>query len=195
MADPLSIAVLGGVALTEGIKFLYGQVGELLRRRRESRAAAAADQSAPAQAARVDIPSTDGGEHVLSGRLTPGPVDAEALDSNAEQLASLRGLLMPYAEGDRSVDAANRQVLEQIDATRRLLEVVYGQHITFQGEQRPASGAPVHADTQAEEMGQYAARVIAEGERSIAVGHDVSNSVLMTGDVRDPEDIGRLQHP
>jgi hypothetical protein len=37
MADPFSAAALGGVVLTEGIKFLYRQAGEVLKRWRERR--------------------------------------------------------------------------------------------------------------------------------------------------------------
>jgi hypothetical protein len=39
--DPITLAALGAVALSEGVKFLYGQAGELLKRRREQRASAA----------------------------------------------------------------------------------------------------------------------------------------------------------
>ncbi len=35
MVDPLSITAIGAVAITEGIKFLYGQAGEILKRWRE----------------------------------------------------------------------------------------------------------------------------------------------------------------
>jgi hypothetical protein len=38
MSDPLSLALLGGVGLTEGIKFLYGQAGELLARWQDRKA-------------------------------------------------------------------------------------------------------------------------------------------------------------
>lgn len=35
MVDPLTISAIGAVAITEGIKFLYGQAGEILKRWRE----------------------------------------------------------------------------------------------------------------------------------------------------------------
>lgn len=38
VVEPLSLAVLGAAALTQGIGFLCGQLGELIRRRRERRA-------------------------------------------------------------------------------------------------------------------------------------------------------------
>ena len=56
MADPLTLAAVGAVALTEGIKFLYGQAGETLKRWRESKGtkAATATVTEPVQ---VKIPS------------------------------------------------------------------------------------------------------------------------------------------
>ena len=35
MVDPLTLSTIGAVALTEGIKFLYEQAGEVLKRWRE----------------------------------------------------------------------------------------------------------------------------------------------------------------
>ena len=35
MSDVLSLAAMSAVALTEGLKFLYNQAGELLKARRE----------------------------------------------------------------------------------------------------------------------------------------------------------------
>ena len=39
MADPFTLGAVGAVVLTEGIKFLYGQAGEALKRWRERKAA------------------------------------------------------------------------------------------------------------------------------------------------------------
>ena len=39
VADPFTLAAVGAVAITEGIKFLYGQAGEVLKRWRERKAA------------------------------------------------------------------------------------------------------------------------------------------------------------
>ena len=35
MVDPLTLSAIGVVAITDGIKFLYGQAGEILKRWRE----------------------------------------------------------------------------------------------------------------------------------------------------------------
>ena len=47
MVDPLSLSAIGAVALTEGIKFLYEQAGEVLKRWRDRKDAGA--KAAPAQ--------------------------------------------------------------------------------------------------------------------------------------------------
>ena len=95
----------------------------------------------------------------------------------------MRGLLHPYVEGDRPVEPANRQLVEQIEAARILLEQIYGQHITFEGERRPATGTALAAQTG--DVGQYATQVIASGERAVAVGGDIHGSTVITGDRTD----------
>jgi hypothetical protein len=173
--DPLSVTVLGAAALTQGIAFLYGQVGDLLRRRRDRREQA----DAVAAGSAVEIPPAGESGEVLAGALTPGPVDEQALERHADQLARLRGLLSPYREGDLPVEPGDAQLLERVEAVRGLLEQVYRQHITFRGESRPASGVPLHAQTG--DVGEYATQVIASGERSVGVGRDLTGSVI-TGD-------------
>lgn len=173
--DPLSLTALGAAALTQGIGFLYGQVGELLRRRRERRSQAG---GAPAGAA--DIPPPGEAGQVLDGPVATGPLNEEALDRHAEQLAALRGLLHPYVEGDRQIEPNNRQLLDQVEAARLLLEQIYQQHITFKGERRPVTGTALQARTG--DVGQYASQVIASGERAVAVGGDISGSTVITGD-------------
>ena len=42
MPETITLAMLGAAALTQGVNFLYGQAGELLKRRRDRREKAAA---------------------------------------------------------------------------------------------------------------------------------------------------------
>ena len=187
MVEPLSAAVLGAAVLTQGIRFLYEQAGELLRRRRDRKQATAAAGSA-------EIPSAGEAGRVLAGQLTTSAVDAQALDRYADQLARLWGLLAPYATGLTPVDPADRQLAEQVEAARRLLEQIYRQHITFTGERRPATGSPLdvrHAD----DAGRYAARVIASGEGAVAVGRDIIGSTVTTGDQTIPGDRNAASRP
>lgn len=158
--------------LTGGITFLYEQVGELLRRRRNRRQSAAAEP--------IEIPPAEEAGQALAGQLTNGPVDEQALDQHADQLAKLWGLLAPYASGLTPADPSDRQLAEQVEAARGLLERVYRQHITFTGEQRPATGTPLEVQ-QYGDIGQYATQVIASGHRSVAVGGNFSGTVV-TGD-------------
>lgn len=182
--DPLSLAVLGASALKQGIGFLYGQLGELLRRRRERRAQSGASGAASAGAGEIPPPGEAG--QVLDGSLAPGPLNEEALERNADQMAALRGLLLPYAEGDRQVDPTNRQLLDQVEAARLLLEQIYQQHITFRGEQRPATGSPLQLQTG--DVGQYVGQVIASGERAVAIRGHVTGTTIITGDQTSPGD-------
>jgi hypothetical protein len=172
VTDPFSAAALGATVLTGGIAFLYDQVGELLRRRRDRRQSAVAEP--------VEIPPAKEAGQALAGQLTNGPVDEQALDQHADQLAKLWGLLAPYASGLMSADPSDRQLAEQVEAARGLLEQVYRQHITFTGEQRPATGTPLEVQ-QYGDVGQYATQVIASGQRSVAVGGNFSGMVV-TGD-------------
>jgi hypothetical protein len=187
MVDPLSLTALGAVVLTQGIGFLYGQVTELLRRRRDRREKGAAVPP-------VQIPPAVGAEQVLAGELTPGPVDEEALEKHADQLAKLKGLLSPYGEGDLRVDPANPQLAEQAGALRALLEQVYRQHITFQGEQRPAAGTQLQQV--AGDVGAYANQVIASGERAVAIGGDNYGGINTGGGTATGQgELGRVARP
>jgi hypothetical protein len=182
VADPLSAAALAASVLTQGIGFVYGQVAELLRRRRDRHQSA--DATGP-----FEIPAVEEAGDVLAGQLAAGQVDEQALEEQAEQLARLWGLLAPYATGLMPVDPGNVQLVEQVEAARRLLERVYRQHITFRGERRPATGTPLDVEDDGD-AGQYAAQVIASGERAVAVGRDISGAVT-TGDQTVPGNRGR----
>ncbi len=174
MVDPLSLSVLGGVALTEGIKFLYGQTTELLKRRRDQ--AQVADNG-------ITSPSpTDLVAHqpeVLDRKLQRSEVDFGVVASYERELRDLRSWLTDYVDGLADVNPNDRQLLERVSALRALLELAYGQHLTFRGEDRPASGTPLAAEA-ALQVKTYAAQVTASGAGAVAVGRDVSGSVPTT---------------
>jgi hypothetical protein len=60
------------------------------------------------------------------------------------------------------------------------------QHITFTGEQGPATGTPLSVQYSGDSE-HYVARVIASGERAVAAGRDISGTVT-TGDQAVPGD-------
>lgn len=142
MADPLTLSALGATALTEGIKFLYGQVTELLKRRRE-RGAKSGDEASPGFVAKLEPIEPDG---AVLARLEP-------------DLRELRRVLGDYADGVDPVDPADHRMLETMDAVRRMLEAVYRQRITFPGENRPESGPLVEGEMDVTTVAGYAAAV------------------------------------
>jgi hypothetical protein len=162
MVDPLSLAAVGGVVLTEGIKFLYGQAGELLKRWRDRRSAAptAAPEERP-----LDIGLPAG---AFEGRLDPVVVDDRVLDELAEDLLDVREALSRYGEGFKPVPPDDPAVLEKIDALRLALEAVIGQRITFLGEAREPSGIRVtgraFAETVRGRLAGIRATQVLEGE-------------------------------
>lgn len=169
MADPMTIsaATLGLAALTEGIKFLYGQAGELLKHWREQREKRAqktskAEETADAiEPANVVLPA-----NAFEGRLVNPAIHLEALDAVAEQLSKLRQDLIPYMDGLKQIDPANKELLARVDALRRVLEAIFQQRITFKGEQRPSSGPDVEAHIKVEEVLGYVAVVRARQIKS-----------------------------
>lgn len=138
MTDPLSLSALGATALTEGIKFLYGQAAELLRAFRERHKRAESNGDVPDHEQVPVIPSA-----ALDGMPTISSVNGAILDAEGSALVSLTGALSPYAQGLVDVDPHDRQLIEQAERMRALLEALYGQRFTFTGEQRENTGARV----------------------------------------------------
>jgi len=159
MADPFSAAALGGVVLTEGIKFLYRQAGEVLKRWRERRDTGGAH----AELATLQPP-----ERLLEGTVQPVEPRDDQAERLEQELREARRLLADYAEGIETPKPGDHLVAEQADALRRLLEAVYGQRITFKGEQRPPSGPLITGEIDVKQVDGDAAalraKVISSGE-------------------------------
>ncbi len=155
--DPLSLTALGSVALTEGIKFLYGQAGEVLKRW-WSRGDRAAGQTEASDAGPIEAP-TDG---IVAGALRPLELHYGALERLEGDLQTLWGALAPYAQGMRAVDPGNEPLIKTAEGLRRGLESVFQQRITFQGENRPPSGPMVRGQAEADVVAGELAGVIAE---------------------------------
>jgi hypothetical protein len=155
MVDPLTITAIGAVAITEGIKFLYGQTSEILKRWRERKDAGkdASTQLNNTEPIDVTLPPA------FEGQLSAPLIHFDAVERVEEQLRELRRDLSDYVDGIDLVDVTNENVLQRIDALRQLLEAVYQQRITFKGEQRPPSGPVVEGRIDVEEVAGYAAAV------------------------------------
>jgi len=164
MTDPLTLAALGAVALTEGIKFLYNQASELLKRRRERKKAAdeaAAAQAQHAEPAAPPAPVEVAAPPVVEGELAPVTVDDDALDRLAEQISGLRHDLGRYVDDTdpAPVDPSDERLVATVDALRQAIEAVWGQRITFRGERREPSGPVVRGVIDVDSVAGNAAAV------------------------------------
>jgi hypothetical protein len=135
MTEPLSLAVLGGVAATESIKFLYAQASELLKAWRERRRETATGEDTPTE---LVVPIVD--NDVLAGTPISAVADAAEIDRLSVALIPLVGALSPYALGQVDIDVNDEELGRQAGRLRALLEAAYGRRLTFRDEQRaPAS--------------------------------------------------------
>jgi hypothetical protein len=143
MVEPFSLAAIGGLALTEGIKFLYAQAGELFKRRREQ---AAAGQDAEPLAVDTTLPPSLGGTVLRTG------VSPSFVDTHQQRLAELRSGLANYADDTLPVDPADPGLTATVDELRSLLEDAFGRRLTFVGETgREPSGTVVRGAVRATE--------------------------------------------
>src|SRR5690349_16387636 len=104
MADPFTLTAVGAVALTEGIKFLYGQAGEALKRWRERKAAG---KSADVEPADVQLPSD-----AFAGQLERPQLHFDAVGRLEQELRDLRAAVADYAQGIDEVDPNNEELLQ-----------------------------------------------------------------------------------
>ena len=158
MPDPITLAAVGTLAVTEGVKFLYSQAGELLKYWREKKKAAAA----PAATAEPKPPEAKLPE-VFEGQLSSPKVHDDVLERVQQNISDARKELSEYVEGVQEIEPTNEALLAQVDALRQLLEAVYQQRITFKGEKGRAPSGPVAEGTiNVREVEGYAAAVRAQ---------------------------------
>jgi hypothetical protein len=148
MGDPLTIGMIGAAALTEGIKFLYGQAGEALKRWRERRAGREPVKVEPVD---VELPAA------FEGGLTEPRLYLEAVERLEPDLRDLRAAVADYAQGIDEPDPRNRELLETVDALRRAMEAVYRQRLVFKGEPIPRQDIQAVGEADVEEVLGYVA--------------------------------------
>jgi len=68
----------------------------------------------------------------------------DRLQARRGELELLQDALANYASGDVPARTSDRALLRNLARLRGALEDIYGQHLTFEGEDRPASGPFVH---------------------------------------------------
>jgi hypothetical protein len=132
MADPLSLAVLGGAAATEGIKFLYGQAAEVIKAWRARRE----DREQP-----LEVPIVD--TSVLDAQPTGTTVNPAVLTQAHTTMLELWQQLAPYAQDLQNVEDTDGELARAAGELRALLEAAYGQRFTFRGERREPTGTRV----------------------------------------------------
>lgn len=126
MPDLSAFTSVATAALPATLTFLYQRLDHLLNRR----------QSTPEE--EVSIPPELVGELEL-----PLQAEESTLEQHRFTLETLHDALDQYHSGKTSIDASDDRLLRQMGRLRRVLEDVYGQTLTFAGEQRPASGSHV----------------------------------------------------
>jgi hypothetical protein len=145
MPEPLT-TTLGTVALTEAVKFLYGQAGELFKRWRERRDTAKTIQSQASEPAVAELPA-----ELFEGQLSAPQIYYDKLTRVEPRLKELVGKIAPYHIDPESIDAKDENLLKAIDDLRRTLEVIYQQRLTFKGETgRPPSGPFIEGEVDVE---------------------------------------------
>jgi hypothetical protein len=143
MVEPFSLTAVGVLALTEGVKFLYAQAGELLKYRRDRK-----------QAPELRPPAG-----ALAGSVEPVPPDDERLERLETEVREGRKALSDYVDGVDPIDPADPELGRRVDDLRRALEAIYGQRITFKGETREPSGPLVENEVRAAEAEILRSRV------------------------------------
>jgi hypothetical protein len=174
MSEVLSLAAMSAVALTEGLKFLYNQAGELLKARRER-----------GQERATDTPAV-----VAEPAVLPLP-DAARAERFARDLRALRADLHEFVSGVDQVDPADGALVGRIDALRRVIEAVYGTPVVFDGEARRDGPLRVHGRIDVEAVAGYVAAVRAERPAGQILGEVRADRVEPGGeaigvDIRDP---------
>ncbi|MDN3250578.1 MULTISPECIES: hypothetical protein [unclassified Streptomyces] len=112
----------------------------------------------------------------LTGTLQlPLQPDQALLDQRRQELELLRDALADYSHGNVPVPASPA-LLRNWARLRDALEDIYSQRLTFDGEDRPASGPFVHQKTD-----------VLTGE---ATGMDADD---ITGNARVVQDVGRVE--
>ena len=160
MVEPFSLAAIGGAALTEGIKFLYEQVGDWFKSRRaRNETAPASTDPLPVQ---LQLPPA------LGAVVLQADVPVEFLDANRARLMQLRAALANYYDGTIDVDPADAELVSTVSELRDLAESAIGERLTFVGEAgREPSGTVIRG-----------AAVVGRLDGGRAVGVDIDRADL-----------------
>ncbi|MET8550165.1 hypothetical protein [Micromonospora zamorensis] len=128
MDEALVLSTLTGAALTQGVAFIYRQLENLVKNKRNARTVTGVEAEA-----------------VLAGSLRPARVDPESYEQRQQEIDLLYGILTSYLK-NAYVREGDVHLQYLLGSVRRVLEDVYKQRITFVGEDRPPSGVNVEQE-------------------------------------------------
>ena len=149
MADPITLAMVGGAVLQEGVSFLFGQAGEVLKRWRGRR-----DKDREAEQIEAQLPAD-----VFAGDVAPLVIHFDAVAAMEDDIKQLVAALGVYASGAEEPRPEDPELAQAVDGLRSALEAVFRQRLTFVGEQRPTSGPAAEADIDIEHVKGYVAGI------------------------------------
>jgi hypothetical protein len=172
--DPvtISLASVGSTVITEGVKFLYSQAGEILKRWREH----PADQLQSAEPLGLaHLPPA------FDGQLIDPKINFEAVAAREQSLRAAYRDLSEFGTGLLVVDPTNTEILNKIETLRSCLELILGQHLTFSGENRLRSGTALVGTVNAETIEGEASGVEGTGQVDQAVTGAVNVRTVKSG--------------
>lgn len=135
MSDPVSLAAIGAPIVAEGVKFLYRQAHALLRAWNQRRL----NGTDIAEGEVLDVALTP--SPALANQPAAGGADASRVAQAGEQLQALATALAPFAEEWQPLPDEGRTLPPAATNLRELLEAIYRQPLSFQGEQREQTAA------------------------------------------------------
>ncbi|MEV6821471.1 hypothetical protein AB0M72_22235 [Nocardiopsis dassonvillei] len=128
MVDPVGLSMVLSSALPATFTFLYQRLDDLLSRYRESQAEAETE---------VELQVPD----VLIGELEwPLNADPDRLKERSAELRAYELGLTHYRYAPERITSEDPLLIRTLGDLRSALEDIYGQRLTFQGEEREQSG-------------------------------------------------------
>lgn len=177
MSEALTWGIAAGFAAQEGIKFLYGQMAELLKRARERKAPPGPGSTAITGDGEVLVaspPTTAFAQAPSELRL---PVVSIA--GSEQVLETLLGRINAFLTASESGQPPDEKSLQAVRDLRALAESISGQHLTFTGE--PKGDRPIiRVDAVISEI----------GEKGQFTGVEVKSSNRKDADIR--LNVGRI---
>lgn len=129
-----TLAGVGAIALSEGIKFLYAEAGELLKRWLECKQKPGSDRELQVD---IRLPGA------FEGHLHPATISSNTFTENERALTDAYQQLSLYATDVKAIELSDTELLKNSDNLRSVLEQILGQSLTLKGELRPPSGTTV----------------------------------------------------